>query len=515
MLHQFEPTTPPPPSGKWESTNDVYAYYLLDVEMSACQLTSRLVQASGSVQLFVQRCHMGLEPDVLVKADGDNGDSAWRCWKWMQKYRLWEANRKVFLYPENWIEPELRRDKSQFFKDLENELLQNEVNQYTVETAFQNYLEKLDGVAQLEIAGFYQEDDADHTILHVFGRTRGGEPHIYYYRQYDYRRWTAWEKVDLDIAGDYLIPAVVNKRLFLFWPVFTEVPDEAGNKAVSTPKAEQHGVPLPETKKIVKLQLAVSQHRQGKWTPKKISTDFAESDSYTGEIINSRYVFWAIDRSSIDGRFGIGYSGSSVAKLVRTERKAGLSGSFEVGSCKGVPELSDLPGLFVPALIPDQADQLEGSPLFLRWPELGRRTDFPENDFTLLNSSFDFLQSFGISNIKVVPREWSGYSTPILIQTPKIFKMSPPWHLSYLDSFWLDTFVIFNIVPSPTFNSSWRRISTMTKGAHSLFYRRSRGEHRTEKRHPWVPQQPVFTTQKSRKSFGSCRLFSKYRRKPW
>lgn len=48
------------PSGKWENTNDLYAYYLLDVEMSACMLTSRLVQDSGSVQLFVQRCFMGL-----------------------------------------------------------------------------------------------------------------------------------------------------------------------------------------------------------------------------------------------------------------------------------------------------------------------------------------------------------------------------------------------------------------------------------------------------------------------
>ena len=236
------------PSGKWENTNDLYAYYLLDVEMSSCQLTSRLVQASGSVQLFVQRCFMGLEPDVMVKADGDDGDSAWRWWKWMRKYRVWEANRKVFLWPENWIEPELKKDRSPFFKDLENELLQNEINQYTVETAFTNYLEKLDGVAQLEIAGFYQEDDGDNTIIHVFGRTTGAEPHLYYYRRYDYRQWTPWEKVDLDIQGDYLIPAVVNKRLFLFWPVFTEVPDEAENdKRVPIPTAGCYRCPCQKT----------------------------------------------------------------------------------------------------------------------------------------------------------------------------------------------------------------------------------------------------------------------------
>src|SRR5262245_18644975 len=29
-------------------------------------------------------------------------------WEWRKNYRVWEANRKVFLYPENWIEPDLR-----------------------------------------------------------------------------------------------------------------------------------------------------------------------------------------------------------------------------------------------------------------------------------------------------------------------------------------------------------------------------------------------------------------------
>lgn len=29
-------------------------------------------------------------------------------WKWRKNYRVWHANRRIFLYPENWIEPELR-----------------------------------------------------------------------------------------------------------------------------------------------------------------------------------------------------------------------------------------------------------------------------------------------------------------------------------------------------------------------------------------------------------------------
>jgi AAA+ superfamily predicted ATPase len=29
-------------------------------------------------------------------------------WEWRKRYRVWDANRKIFVYPENWIEPEPR-----------------------------------------------------------------------------------------------------------------------------------------------------------------------------------------------------------------------------------------------------------------------------------------------------------------------------------------------------------------------------------------------------------------------
>ena len=404
------------PTGKWENTNDLYAYYLLDVEMGACQLTSRLVQASGSVQLFVQRCFMGIEPDVRVEADGPNGDSAWRWWKWMRKYRLWEANWKVWLWPENWILPELKRDRSPFFKELEKDLLQNEINQYTVETAFATYLEKLDGVAQLEIAGFYQEDDGDEAILHVFGRTTGAEPHIYYYRRYDYRQWTPWEKVDLDIQGDYLIPAVVNKRLFLFWPVFTEVPDDAGNSTVSTPTAGQDSVTIQKAKKRLRLQMAVSDYRQGKWSPKRVSMDYNDSDFYSAYIVRRHYAFFPVDSSAIDGQFGVKYQGYSADQS--GSLCAYLSGAFEITGCAGVPQRVKLPGNFHHAIRPE-VDSTGFHPNFLKWSELGARSDSPENDLSL-ESSF----AIHTGNLQKIP---------VLMQTPWLFRVSPPWHLSYLD----------------------------------------------------------------------------------
>ncbi len=159
-----------------DSPNDLFEILLIDVEMSPCMMTSRIKQAISSVQLFIQRCLMNLESKVELSRDDAEE------WKWRKNYRVWEANRKVFLYPENWIEPELRDDKSLFFEELENDLLQNEITDEKVEKAFEKYLHKLDEVSRLEIAGMYEQKEewfeptdkkTKSYILHVFGRTRG------------------------------------------------------------------------------------------------------------------------------------------------------------------------------------------------------------------------------------------------------------------------------------------------------------------------------------------------------
>ena len=401
------------PSGKWEDTNDLYAYYLLDVEMSSCQLTSRLVQGSGSVQLFVQRCFMGLEPAVQVIADGADGDSAWHWWTWMRKYRVWEANREVFLWPENWIAPELKKDRSSFMKDLETELTQNEITTDTVERAFFDYLEKLNDVAELEPAGFYQEDDGDDAIVHVFGRTVGTDPPIYYYRRFDYRQWTPWEKVDLDIKEDYIAPAVVNGRLFLFWPMFMEVPDEEGNSQITTPDAKQPSIQTQNASKHLKLQLAVSDYRQGKWTPKRVSTDFLTSSAYDREIERKQYVFFPVDLSSEDGDFSIACMGHSVAP---GHDVAWISGWFEISGCHGVPELGPSGGMPQLMIAPD--DHSAGGLVYQRWEEADPRPDAPADDFSLETA---------------VPPSYAHARATLLDRTPGIFEMTPGFQLSYLD----------------------------------------------------------------------------------
>ncbi|MEO8549529.1 MAG: neuraminidase-like domain-containing protein, partial [Kofleriaceae bacterium] len=204
--------------------NSLFEYFLLDVNMDACMQTSRLKQAISSAQLWVQRCLMNLEPAVspsLLDADR---------WSWMKHYRVWEANRKVFLYPENWMDPTLRDDKTPFFAELEAQLLQGPLTIENLEAAVGDYLRKLDTVARLELCAVYRqaavagEDDGD--LVHVIGRTANA-PRAYYYRQFatTSETWTPWQAIPLDIDGDHVIPCVWERRLYLFWTSFEQKPD--------------------------------------------------------------------------------------------------------------------------------------------------------------------------------------------------------------------------------------------------------------------------------------------------
>lgn len=201
--------------------NDLFAELLLDPEMSPCMMTSRIKQAISSVQLFVDRVVMGLEKSgSTVLALTPSSTVQWQNWrKW---YRIWEANRKVFFYPEDWMQPELRDDKTPFFQELEEELKQNAITMENAEKAIANYLLKLDEVAKLQPVGSCDQVTANSkAITHVFARSYGAS-RTYFHRKIVQNNWTAWDKIDLQIEGDHVVPFVWNNRLFLFWLSFIE-----------------------------------------------------------------------------------------------------------------------------------------------------------------------------------------------------------------------------------------------------------------------------------------------------
>lgn len=264
-------------STEWRSVEELYEYLLIDVERKPVVMTSRLKQAICSVQLFVDRVLMHLEIDpagIPIRLEPEQAEE-WKTWR--KVYRVWEANRKVFLYPENWIEPELRDDQTPFFREAVSALMQNELTPETVEDAFRGYLEKLDEVARLEIVGITRqledktEDSPAVDILHVFGRTYT-QPHRYFHRTFEKGEWTPWLKIEADIDSDHLVPVVFNRRLCLFWLFFTQ---EAAEGEPINPSST---LPLEKTKLYWKIQVAWSEFRKGAWTAKKLSKSYVQTD---------------------------------------------------------------------------------------------------------------------------------------------------------------------------------------------------------------------------------------------
>ncbi|HYQ42767.1 MAG TPA: neuraminidase-like domain-containing protein [Polyangiaceae bacterium] len=201
--------------------NDLYAQLLIDTQMEPDTLISRIVLANSVIQLFVDRVFLGLEDQAsLIQLE-----QAKEQWVWMSRYRVWQAARQVFLYPENWIEPELRDDKSEFFKQLEEELQQGGATDAIGVTALTNYLDKMGDVSNLEVVGSFAEPVGTakaNFILHVVGRTRS-QSHAFYYRQFIGRTlvdgtWTPWQQITLDIQADVVAPIMYQGRLHLFWP---------------------------------------------------------------------------------------------------------------------------------------------------------------------------------------------------------------------------------------------------------------------------------------------------------
>lgn len=243
---------------KFKDLNDLYAFFLLDVEMSGCFRTSYVVAAITSLQMYVMRCLTNLEqsdphlnpgiPDIRVLPTWIPADE----WEWRKNYRVWEANRKVFLYPENYIDPTLRDTKTHLFKDLEDELLQQKITRESAETAYKKYMAQFTELTRMRYAGAYYHSvrdnfgfanigssmyffvggiywptESEESCYYLFARTNV-MPYRYFYRTYNHykKTWGNWIPIDLGIEAGEVSPLIHQGKLYIFW-------SEVKNKEIS------------------------------------------------------------------------------------------------------------------------------------------------------------------------------------------------------------------------------------------------------------------------------------------
>jgi hypothetical protein len=243
----------------YPDSGSLFNYFLIDVQMSPCMQTSRVVQAYIAVQIFVERCFMNMEaPAVVVDL---NTDDTWSQWEWMSRYRIWEANREVFLYPENWLIESQRPNRTETYQTFEQEVRQGESTTDYLETVVLNYIDRLDGLAHLHVTGTCQ-DPASGTI-YVVARAIG-DPPVYYLRTYANGAWNGWKKIPLDIKSHQVVPYLYRGRICLFW-MDVKVSSEPhqnlpGVQATSNP-------PSQEIEHYVTISLSFSIYRNDSWAP--------------------------------------------------------------------------------------------------------------------------------------------------------------------------------------------------------------------------------------------------------
>lgn len=288
----------------------LYEYLLIDVEMGEEAITSRIQEAIMCMQLFYHRTLMNLEDEDLETMDNVRHKlKSW--WPWMKNYRVWEANRKVFLYPENYIRPELRDTKSPEFKELEEALLQSDITTDAAERAYKTYLDKFTKLANLRIAGGYvyqrnlDPDQTESSVttekkIIIFGHTKV-EPKKYYYMtgvvldpdpgsdDSQVVDWAPWKEIGITINASAVSPVYSFNRLFVFW-----VEDRKRDQSTYESRVS------PDDQKIQHDPVIYYsfQNHHGEWTPPQELANLGSSVDKISE--NNRRLFIEYKGSSVN-----------------------------------------------------------------------------------------------------------------------------------------------------------------------------------------------------------------------
>ncbi|KAI5465016.1 hypothetical protein BGZ63DRAFT_379198 [Mariannaea sp. PMI_226] len=273
----------------------LFAHFMLDVQMGAQLEITRMKAAISTVQLFVQRVLLGLEAkagvlDARVKKDN---------WAWMQRHNIWQATRKAFLYPENWIEPSLRDDKTPLFEAFETALMSKDLSWDTFSQAIRAYVQELQGIADLDIVAYLREVRKEESeIYHFFGRTRSA-PFEFFYRTFRIIRagsgdglafWSPWTRIGVEAptyetnwdgatikgsgSGSYLVPVIRNHRVFLYLPQLvakSQPPKLTGSLKAMAEKEIPEGMTASLGPCTWEIRMGWTELVDGQWTPKRMS----------------------------------------------------------------------------------------------------------------------------------------------------------------------------------------------------------------------------------------------------
>lgn len=231
-----------PSNHKIRSLEDLYAYWLLDVQVSQAVPTTRVASAIASLQQYINAISSGLEPGYETRSMSSTQHSIWR--DSLHAYSVWRTVQQVRHFPAHYLDPMLRSQKTENFLKLENELNQCRLHSDSVRPAVQRYLTEFEEIATLTTLNGYidgaPKDFANSTYYFV---AKSAVDSIYFWRSMDMSKrtvpfvtagaqlykqdnpqpsaWSEWKKIPLpasEAIPDHSIRIVcLNNRLIVIW----------------------------------------------------------------------------------------------------------------------------------------------------------------------------------------------------------------------------------------------------------------------------------------------------------
>ncbi|WP_053181758.1 neuraminidase-like domain-containing protein [Pseudomonas thivervalensis] len=225
-----------------KSAHDLYEYWLLDVLVSQDVPTTPVACAIASLQQYINRLLLNLEPGYDPEDFTAEHRQTWR--NELHQYATWAAHQKLLYFPSTYLDPTLRANKSDNFQQLENALNQSRIQPDAVQSAVLAYLTRFEEVANLTILnGYIDGEDFANSTYYFIAKSR--TENTYYWRSLDMAQrpldgpplqppaiaakldqpdpfaWSDWEKADVPIpesAVEHSIrPVWFNNRLFVVW----------------------------------------------------------------------------------------------------------------------------------------------------------------------------------------------------------------------------------------------------------------------------------------------------------
>ena len=226
-----------------KTADELYQHLLLDTKIGGEVKTTKVAEAISSLQLYIERCIDGAEPDanadkVAHHFSTDNFLHNWSIYN--KRYSRWAGKEKLKYYAADYIDPTLRYNKTELFTEFEQSINQAKLTENAVTKAMQKYLISYEKLARLDtISHLVVPEKNTHFFI---GRTKE-IPYQYFWRSCAEDKtlsenqftWSEWKKVNSNNDGlkkDHITVFWQRNRLHVLWES-SEIRKTKDNKEIT------------------------------------------------------------------------------------------------------------------------------------------------------------------------------------------------------------------------------------------------------------------------------------------